>query len=357
VAERVEEIVPLLPEAEFTSTIRVTGIENAGWLVRSANSEQRVAAVDLDCWKNLRFSPSRFFEWVDAMIEAGPETLVAAFDELDAEVWIVAMKEMAEFSVAGLGDGSTGHDTTDDGVVYFSATTEENEVRVRQILNTARLHSPSHYWAFVYGAILENRGDCEEYAARWHRGRLGDLGFPDREQAMRAYRPLRVDETPVVDVGRPLGDPNAPAPQPPRRLAGTLVGRALGELPADRAGELLGYVLAVANTLAVADELPLADPESVQASVRKAMRGIDRGLAALARARNQSPAAVLNGTPPLDLFRVGATLARKARDDKDLRPRKTLADLEDEEACADWNLRSETISETDPTLDPDGRLR
>ena len=61
-AERVAEIVPLLPEAEFTSTVRGAGIEEAGWLVEFASPEQRVAAVDLDCWRDTRFSASRFFE-------------------------------------------------------------------------------------------------------------------------------------------------------------------------------------------------------------------------------------------------------------------------------------------------------
>ena len=135
----------------------------------------------------------------------------------------------------------------------------------------------------------------------------------------------------------------------PQRLAGTLVGEALRELPPERAAEVLGYVLAVANALAVADKLPLADSGSVAASFGKALRGIDRGLAELARARDQSLAVVLDGVEPLDLFRIGATL------DPSLRPGTTLSEFDEEEERPDWDVETETISEEDQTLAPDGR--
>lgn len=348
-SERVREIVPLLPEAEFVTTVVGTGIEDAGWLVEYASSEQRVAAVDLDCWKDFRFSPSRLFEWIDAMIEAGSETLAAAFGEIDLEVWILALKEMADFSVGG-GEESESGSLTDDGIVFYDPHPGGHEERLCEILSTARIESPSHYWAFVYGAMLESREECAEYAVRWQRGRLNDLGFPDREQAMHAYRPLAVDAVPVIDVGEPA-DSRAltAAAQLPQRLTGTLLGQALRELPPERAADLLGRVLSVANTLAVADELPLSESDSAEASFGKALRGIDRGLAELARARDQSLAAVLDAVPPLDLFRIGATL------DPDLRPRKTRAQLVEEEERADWHVETEPIADEDRTLAPDGR--
>ncbi len=91
----------------------------------------------------------------------------------------------------------------------------------------------------------------------------------------------------------------------------------------------------VGNAVAIADRLPLADPASIEQSLRKAVRGIDRGLAARARAHRQSPGQVLDRTAPFDLFRVGATL------DPALRPGRTLADIEEEEAVADWSVQTE----------------
>ena len=94
----------------------------------------------------------------------------------------------------------------------------------------------------------------------------------------------------------------------PRQLRGTLLGEALANLPVARAADLLGYVLGVANSLAVADGLPLSESESVPRALEKAVRGIDTGLRELARVRGQAPEEVLDRTAPLDLFRVGATV-------------------------------------------------
>ena len=367
--ECIDQVVPLLPEAELASTIVATGVSDAGWLIEFATPEQRVACVDLDCWKDVRLSPSRLMEWIDALIEAGPEILAAAFDELDLELWVLALKDMADFKVGEVGEYPSGDFDTQDGVVYFAAHSSLHEERLRSLLDTARLYSPHYYWAFVYGAISTTREECEQYATRWHASRLNDLGFPDREHAMRAYRPLPVDSAPTVDVGSRAVEPHGlvAAPQLPQRLSGTLIGRALAELPADRASDVLGYVLAVANTLAVADELPLAEPESVRESLVKAIRGIDRGLAELARRRAQSPGQVLATTRPLDLFRVGATL------DPTLRRSRSPAELDEAEdrdfgksaaddpggaqLDRDWSLELEEIAHQDRTLGADKRPR
>jgi len=345
--------VPLLPEAEFASTVRSSGIEESGWLLEFASPEQRIAALDLDCWEDSRFSPSRLFEWIDAMIEAGPETLAACFDELDPELWVLAMKQMGDFSVLGLGVVPPGEGATEDGMVFYCAHSAESEDRIREILSTALYYAPAHYWRLVYGAILESTAESEWLAARWQQNRLGDLGFPAREQAMRACKPLEIDETRMLEL-RGETEPNAlvtNASQVPTQLSGSLVGRALAELPAQRLNEVMSDILVVANALAVADRLLLAEHETIEQSFAKALRGIDRGLAELARAKNQSLGRVLDATPPLDLFRVGATL------DSELRPRNTLGDLAEEKEDPDWNLETEPISEEDRTLGADGRLK
>jgi len=348
--DRVDEIVPLLPEADFTSTVRATGIEDAGWLVEFATSEQRVAAVDLDCWRNLRLSPSRLFEWIDAMIEAGPETLLSAFDELDLELWVLAMKEMADFSI---GAGEDSGLMTDDGVVFFDPHSAEHEDRLHAILTTARDESPRHYWGFVYGAVLGSRRESEQYAARWQRGRLNDLGFPDRDHAMRAYRPLR-PETVAVPTAPIADDPNRSlslGSQPPALLQGTLLGLAMGALTPERASEVFALVLGVANSLAVADDLDLANTESLQQALDKALRGIEAGLAALHERHDRPLGELLESVTPLDLFRIGASL------EPELGRTQTASRFGAEEKLDDWNVETETLDAEDQTVGLDGRLR
>ncbi len=347
-SERGPELVPLLPEAVFTSAVLATGIENAGWLVEHATPEQRIAAVDLDCWQNHRPIPERFFEWIDALIEAGPETLVRAFDELDLELWLLLFKRMASFRF--LPPGEWAEVPTLDGLIGIDARTSEDEERVRQILKTAFAESPEHYWRFVIGAMNESRLQCQEEAATKQRNRLVELGFPERGRAMEVYWPLPLDAVPLppsrsdtARAGARVAGAGLPA-----LLDGTGIGDALARLGPDRAAEVFADVLAVANALAVADELPLAEPDSVTRSLEKAVRGIERGLVGLAEDRGRSPADVLGSVEPLLLFRAGATL------DGSLRPMKTLTELEREEDADDWAVPTETIDAADQTLSEDG---
>ncbi|MBW2280166.1 MAG: hypothetical protein JRG76_16710 [Deltaproteobacteria bacterium] len=335
--ERPEEVVPLINEVELVSTLRATGLADAGWLLEFASPEQRVACIDLDCWRDTRLSLHRVGEWLDALTEAGPHVLAAALDEFDPELWVLLMQELADFAVLSA-DAEPPDGLTEDGMVWYYPHQEGQETRLSEILRIAFSEAPERYWQMIYGAIYESGAESQEFALRWHRARLNDLGFPDRDRALRLYAPLRVSDAPVFDSG-PLAAESgvATTSQLPRRLRGTLIGRALAELPPDRAAEMLGYVLAVGNAVAIADRLPLADPETVEQSLRKAVRGVDRGLRALTTSRRQTPGQVLDRVAPFDLFRIGVGL------DPELRLGRSLADIEDEEetATADWDVQTE----------------
>jgi hypothetical protein len=304
--ERPEEIVPLLPEAELVHTVRAGGMSEAAWLLELATREQRIACFDLDCWDGAELSLARVHEWLDALIEAGRPTLVLALEEIDLDLTILAVRAEAEVAVVGKEDEPPPGSFTADGVVYFGMVADKSPHRVHEIAHALFESAPALYWRLVYGALFESPADMAEHALRWRTNRLTDLGFPDREQAMRVYRPLpteRVtDWTPASDSKSLVG-----AISLPRQLRGSLLGEALLKLPERHAGDILGYVLGVANSLAVADGLSLSEPESVPRALEKAVRGIDAGLRELAAARNQPPEQILERTAPLDLFRVAAT--------------------------------------------------
>lgn len=362
-ADRLPEIVPCLPEVVLTQTMRGVGLADAGWLIEFASPEQKVAAFDLDCWRDGRLSPGRLFEWIDALIEAGTETLLAAFDDIDAELWIVALKRMATFSIPGhsgaglaidpwdAADAGCMDGLTEDGVVFYEPTAGDHEERIHTILSTARVYVPSLYWDFVYGAITESSRSCEESAARWQRGRLNDLGFPDVADAMGIYRRLPIDEVPRVES---MAAPPASETAVPDVLIGTALGRAVAALPAQRASEIMGQLFSLANAIAVADRLSLSVAAALEHSLGKALEGVDRGLAALAAARHRSLSEIADTTSPRDLFRVGMTLS------PELHPQPSLGELEAHEADAeglDWGVSYEWLAEEDETLDPSGRPR
>ena len=325
--ERPEEVVPLLQEQEFVATILSGGMSEASWLLEIASSEQRVACVDLDCWSAYDLDLTVFEEWIDALIEAGRPTLVKALNEIDPEVWVLAMRHMADVAVVAKEEDAPTGWFTEDGVCYFHARSDEAFARVKEIAQTAFSEVQPCYWQLVYGMLFELESECQEYALRWRSGRLKDLGFPDREQAMQAYRPLSVDRVETWDLDAEEPDALVPFESLPELLQGTLTGRALSQLTSGRAADLLGYVLAVANSLAVADGMSLSDADSIPTAMHKALNGIDQGLRAVASAQNATPERVLDRTRPLDLFRIGATL------DPEIKPVpvhfSTLDDYED----------------------------
>jgi hypothetical protein len=312
-----ERVVPLLPEAELVHTIRAGGMGDAAWLLELATPEQRVACFDLDCWRGGRLELERAREWLDALIEAGRETLVRGLNEIDLELLLVVLRGEAEVSVVGKEDEPPDGAFTVDGVVYFRVP-DGSPHRVHAIVSAAFADTPALYWLIAQGMLFELTSESEEYALRWRNRRLGDLGFPERDDAMLVYRPLAPEK--VEDFGNhEVGSAALErAFDLPVQLEGTLLAEALAALDPRLAADLVGYVLAVANWIAIADELPLSEPESIPRALRKAVRGIDRGLRELVSLRNQPPAEVLARTRPRDLFRVGATL------DPDLRERGTV---------------------------------
>jgi uncharacterized protein DUF6178 len=302
-----EEVVPLLAEAELVQTVRAGGMSEAAWLLELATTEQRLACFDLDCWTGVELAVPRVHEWLDALIEAGRPTLGRALDEIDLELLILAVRAEAAVAVVSKEDEPPDGWFTPDGVIYFGMAEDASPHRVHEIVQTLFDQEPALYWRLVYGLIFEPSANCEEDALRWRTSRLGDLGFPDRDQAMRVYRPLRTEK--VVERAPSAESASAlvASISLPRQLRGSLLGEALLALPPERAADVLGYVLGVANSLAVADGLSLSDVESVPRALEKAVRGIDAGIRKLASARAQPPEAVLDRTAPVDLFRVGAT--------------------------------------------------
>lgn len=304
--EHPEDIVPLLPAAELVQTVRGGGMSEAAWLLELATRDQRIAAFDLDCWSGAELEVAKVHEWFDALIEAGRPTLVKALQEIDLELLLLATHAEAEVAVVSKEQEPPIGYFTPDGVVYFGTAPDASPHRIHEISHALFAEDQPLYWRLVYGLLFESPSECEEYALRWRTNRLQDLGFPDVEQAMRVYRPLPVER--VSDWAPPVSERAlVDSMKLPRQLRGTLLGEALAKLPASRAADLLGYVLGVANSLAIADGLSLSESESVPRALEKAVRGIDTGLRELARVRAQPPEEVLDRTAPLDLFRVGAT--------------------------------------------------
>jgi hypothetical protein len=86
-----EEVIPLLPEAEFCFTAKAIGLWDAGWILEHATPAQLVASIDLDGWTGLAPHRDHLRQWLAALADAGGETVLRA-----------AQHEYHEFRVEGL---------------------------------------------------------------------------------------------------------------------------------------------------------------------------------------------------------------------------------------------------------------
>lgn len=91
-----EAVVPRMPAAELCTTARALGLPEAGWLLDCATSEQLVAAIDLDAWKEFDFDRRRFNEWLVALSDAEDRTTLRAAQNIDLELLMLQLKACAQ---------------------------------------------------------------------------------------------------------------------------------------------------------------------------------------------------------------------------------------------------------------------
>lgn len=317
-----ELLIPELPDAELCFTVRAIGLADAAWLLSYATDEQIRTCVDLDAW-NLEDTPdrARISEWLGALIEAGDEALLRAVHALDAELLMLWLADRLDVQLKpddapGWQPPAGGH--TLEGQFYLIPRHPEDPIE--DVLRLLGLLFHDDYWLYfrlLQSVSWESTPENEEFALRWRTGRLQDLGFPPRDEALAIYAAPRREEleslpdTPAATPGEwhlPVWLPELPA-SADLRLS---LFQAAGELePRARRAFFYAFV-ALANQVAVADRLPLGDAESLPRAIEKAARVASLGLDWLAERHGLRAAETLRRAPLVRLFRIGCRLERDA---------------------------------------------
>jgi hypothetical protein len=202
-----------------------------------------------------------------------------------------------------------------DGVFFLVARQSDDDLQLA--LRLLALLFEDDYWFYfrlLQSVGWESTADNEEFALRWRTGRLSDLGFPPREDALAIYTALSREEIAALPgPSPPIGEWHLPVwlPELPGAAGSPhLLFRAAAELDDDARRALFYAFVSLANQVAVADELPLGDVESLPKAIEKAAEVASRGLAWLAERHRLAPAEVLRRAPLVRLFRVGFRLDR-----------------------------------------------
>jgi hypothetical protein len=316
-----ERVIAALPEAELCFTVKAIGLADAGWVLAHASAEQLQACVDLDVWNEDVPDPGRVGEWLSAAAEGGDDALLQAAQALDAELLMLWLHDHAEVHLKPGDDPGwqppSGARTL-EGQFFVVARRSSDDLE--EALHLLELLFEADYWFYfrlLQAVSWESVADNEEHALRWRVGRLQDLGFPPRDEALSIYAAPRRDELdalpddPTLPIGEwhlPVWMPELPAAVDPRLS----LFQAAAELdPVDRRSFLYA-LLALANQIAVADRLPLGDVESLPLAIEKAALLASRGLDRMVERQGVARAEVLRRAGLARLFRIGFWSDREA---------------------------------------------
>ena len=313
-----EEVIPRLPEAELCFTVKAVGLADAAWILEHASAEQVIAAVDLDAWHEHAPDLARLNEWLEVLSRTERTALARALRALDAELLILLLMSRIAVWQRPSGDDSweppAGSQTL-EGQFYYAALSEKDDLAA--VTAALRCLFEEDYWTYfrtMQGVVWELESDTQEWAYRWRKGRLEDLGFPSLDEAMSLYRFLRPEERGrITDSERPLDIAawHLPVwvPGLPERADGVhRIFRAFALLDDEERRACFYAFVAVVNKLAVADRMPLSDSETTPRAIEKAARLIDLGLKHVAEKNALDDVEVVRRVTLERLFRVGANL-------------------------------------------------
>jgi hypothetical protein len=322
-AREPEALIPRMPEAELCFTIKAIGLGEAGWILEHATTEQLVAAVDLDAWALDAPKPTALVEWLDAAVAAGEPTLLRVAQALDPELIVLALRDRIEVWLKPSGDNDwepPDQTRTLEGQFYWRARHEGDDLEALAKLMDALFRED--YWFYfrmMQGTIWELDTETRVWAERWRTGRLEDLGFPPRDDAVLAlYAHLPPEELAAlpadaraleVDAWRlPVWQPELPVASDARHA----VFRAAAELGAEDRSAFFYALLSLANAVAVADRMPLGEAESTPGAIERAAQLTSVGLEHLADVHGLPAPEILRRIALLRLYRIGANIRGKS---------------------------------------------
>lgn len=315
-----EEVIPLIPEAELCFTIKALGITDGSWILEHATETQLVACADLDAWQGIVPSVDSFGEWLEVYAEAGEETLLRAAHSIDAELWVLYLRDRLLVELKPNDDQSwqppIGGQTLDGQFYYIARRTSDDAAAITQLLAKLFVDDYWLYFRLLQGVVWEMDGDLEEWAIRWRTGRLEDLGFPSWDESMCIYGYLRPDkraELPAEEIELESTGFELPVwvpPLPATRDAKHAIFRAAADLTADERQTFFFGLISLANKVAMADGVPLGDVETLPNTIEKIATLASLGLEFIATEHHLDICTAVRRASLERLFRVGANLDR-----------------------------------------------
>lgn len=167
--------------------------EVAHWTLENARSAQIQGIIDLDCWTGDQFLPERFLTMFHLIARCSPQKIQEYMQEIDPEVIV---RSLMEFLDVVDFDPQEPPSVAESNLVLspdskYALLMKDNDPNLRESLlqwlnklsaadlDLMRRHLESCKW--------EQKTEIEEFAYGMKKGRLEDMGFVDRHEALGIY--------------------------------------------------------------------------------------------------------------------------------------------------------------------------
>jgi len=320
-----EAIVPTLPVQDLYYVIKEVGLADAHDLLALASPAQVRGFLDFDVWEREKLATARAAEWIDALIDLGPDKLGAAMRAFDVELpslWLAQHARVYDLSLGEAPPEDTEHLLwpSPDRFFLVEITAEGSAARTTErLLDHLYRADPELGRRVIMGARWELPSELEEMSYRWRSGRLADLGFVDYYEALEIYKYLDPQSVRVgEDTARPEpqpaeGEPASALPAPLAEAIGeqTFFHRAmnaLGPKEPDETARISQNLVTLANQVMAADRIDPADLDGVRGALERALGYLSMGLEYVSRGDLGRAEEALRTIALVRLFRVGVSL-------------------------------------------------
>ena len=306
-----QRLTRALTPQELYWTFKDIGATDALELLTFASPEQRGFFLDMELWERSSFSQTKALEWLDYLLQAGEETVVDQLPHLDLELLLLILCK--EITVGGgvgelLPDDerTADWDHTFDNLYFISFKNPKNARLIGTFLDLVFRVDRRLYRSLMEGVKNEVEGELEEEAFAFRTGRLADLGFPSREEAVFIY--ARVDPGSFAPSEEqkmllPGGSETLPAPL----RDDTLLARALSRLGSEELILELNYLI---NSALVVDDTSLSDSEAMQAIMQRVSGYLTIALEFLCGNDEEQASGILTREPFTRLFQLGHSIVQ-----------------------------------------------
>ncbi len=320
-APNAEALVPCLPVQQLFQTVKEVGLSDSLELIHLTSPEQFQSFLDLDAWRRDRLELSAMLKWMRAArLDDDEARYDAKVRQLDLELLELALLETTRiYDLREVEDPETTGALfrSPEGTYLVEFLVEGADyLAVRSLLDDLYRREPLEAARLLEAVRWELRSEVEEEALRWRSARMGDLGFPDQDEALslfavasrRAPLPLH------PSFGKCAGSETlAVAP----RREGSAFDRAAARVPAEAREVLEQRLITLFNTALIAEGLDPGELEQVHDCIAAVKGTLSIALEQLSRGDDDVAGSALAAIAPKELFRDGlwlcTELGRRAR--------------------------------------------